>query len=276
MFTTVLIVFRESLEAALLVGVVAAATRGLAGRARWLSAGVGAGFVGAVVLALLAGRLSSALDGVGQDVVNIAVLSVALAMLLWHCVWVSSHTQQMVVEARTLGRSVQAGQRAPWALLTVVGIAVLREGAETVLFVSGSLSGGAAVEPASVMLAVATGIGLGACAGFAIYAGLSRIPTRHVFSVTNMLMALLAASLASQLVRSLTQAGFIDWWSNQVWDSSGLLAQESALGTFLHALIGYDSRPSAAQLLAYVAVLAFIYFGARWMSGSGRRLPHAA
>lgn len=275
MFTTVLIVFRESLEAALLVGIVAAATRGLAGRARWLGAGVGAGVVGAVVLALLAGRLSAWLDGLGQDVVNIGVLSMAPAMLLWHCVWVTSHTKQMVIDARSLGVSVQQGQRTPWALLSVVALAVLREGAETVLFVSGSLSGAGGSQPGAVLLSVASGVGLGALVGLVIYAGLSRVPTRHVFSATNALMALLAASLASQLVQTLTQAGFLESWTGPLWDSSSVLAQESAFGTFMHALIGYDARPSAAQLFAYLTVLAFIYTGTRWMNGFARRAPRA-
>ena len=273
MFATILIVFRESLEAALLVGVVAAATRGLAGRASWLSAGVASGFLGAVVLALLAGQLSGWLDGLGQDVVNIGVLSLALAMLLWHSVWVSAHTRQMVSDAKRLGRSVQEGQRTPWALLIVVSLAVLREGAETVLFVSGSLTGSGATPPGLVVLAGGAGIALGALVGTIIYAGLTQVPTRHVFSVTNVLIALLAASLGSQLVRALSQAGFLDMWTAPLWDSSNLLSQQSAFGTFMHALIGYDARPSAAQLAAYLAVLAFIYFGSRLMN---RPTPRAA
>lgn len=275
MFATILIVFRESLEAALLVGVVAAATRGLAGRGRWLGAGVVTGFLGAVVLALLAGQLSGWLDGLGQDVVNIGVLSLALAMLLWHCVWVSAHTKEMVSDAKRLGRSVQEGQRTPWALLAVVSLAVLREGAETVLFVSGSLTG-ADTQPGAVLLAGAAGIGLGALVGAIIYAGLTRIPTRHVFSVTNVFIALLAASLGSQLVKALSQAGLLESWTTPVWNSSHLLAQDSAFGTFLHALVGYDARPSAAQLFAYLAVLSFIYVGTRLMSPRPRHGPRAA
>ncbi len=100
MFAAALIVFRESLEAALFVGIVAAATRQLAGRGRWLAVGVAAGFAGALLLAVLAERISGLFDGIGQDLVNIGVLSVALAMLLWHCIWVSTHSREMVQHAR--------------------------------------------------------------------------------------------------------------------------------------------------------------------------------
>ena len=267
MFTTVLIVFRESLEAALLVGVVAAATRGLSGRAQWLSFGVAAGVVGALLLALMAGQLSGWLDGLGQDAVNIGVLTVALAMLLWHCIWVSTHTRQMVTEARSLGNAVQQGQRPPWALLVVVALAVLREGAETVLFVSGSLTS-SSTPAATVISAVLIGIALGAALGAVIYAGLMQVPTQHVFSATNVLIALLAASLASQLVRALAQAGLMQSWTTPLWDTSSVLAQDSAAGTLLHALVGYDARPSAAQLAAYVAVLAVIYLGTRLLKST--------
>lgn len=265
MFATTLIVFRESLEAALFIGIVAAATQGLAGRVRWLSAGVGAGVLGALALAALAGQVSGWLDGLGQDVVNIGVLSLALTMLLWHCVWVTTHTREMVSGARHLGHSVQEGERPPWALLMVVALAVLREGAETVLFVGGALAGGGPVAPATILLAGALGLVGGALVGGLLYVGLARIPARHVFSVTNVLIALLAGSLASQLARALAQAGFIEVWSNPLWDSSHLLAQDSPLGTLLHALVGYDAQPSAAQLAFYLAALGLIYAGTRML-----------
>ena len=268
MFTTALIVFRETLEAALFIGIVAAATRELAGRARWLTAGVGAGVLGAGLLAMFAQHLSGWLDGLGQDVVNIGILSIALAMLLWHCVWVSTHTREMVSDAKQLGQSVQQGRQTPWALLVVVALAVLREGAETVLFVAGSLTGNTATAPAAVLTAGLAGLLGGALLGLGIYAGLSRIPTRRVFSVTNVLIALLAGALASQLARALAQAGFIESWTSPLWDSNALLSQDSALGTFMHALVGYDAQPSAAQLGSYLAVLAVIYCGTRLLRPS--------
>jgi high-affinity iron transporter len=263
MFAAALIVFRESLEAALFVGIVAAATRQLVGRARWLAAGVGIGALGALVLALMAQRVSGWFDGLGQDVVNIGVLSIALAMLLWHCIWVATHSKEMALEARQLGTSVQQGQRKPWALLTAVALAVLREGAETVLFVGGALTGAAGISLPEVLLSCLLGLALGVAAGVVIYGGLSRVPAKHVFATTNALIAVLAGSIASQLVKALTQAGFIERWTTPLWDTSASLAPDSAVGTFLHALIGYDARPSGAQLASYLAVLGLIYLGTR-------------
>jgi high-affinity iron transporter len=269
MFATALIVFRESLEAALFVGIIAAATRGLPGRARWLAGGVGAGVLGALALAFAAGHISEWVDGLGQDLVNIGILSLALAMLLWHCIWVSAHAREMALHARQLGSSVQLGQRTPWALLVVVALAVLREGSETVLFVGGALTG-TSVQPGEVVLSLAIGVLLGVAVGVVVYGGLTRLPVRHVFSVTNALIAVLAGSIASQLVKSLAQAGFIEHWTAPVWDTSAALSPDSALGTFLHALVGYDARPSAAQLAGYLLVLTLIYAGTRLLRPPAR------
>jgi high-affinity iron transporter len=262
MFAAALIVFRESLEAALFVGIVAAATRQLAGRTRWLGAGVGAGLLGAVILALLANNVNDWFDGLGQDMVNIAVLSLALAMLLWHCIWVSSHGREMAMGAHNLGLSVQQGERKPWALMGAVALAVLREGAETVLFDGGALAG-TQTSTGQVLASIAVGVGLGVAVGVVIYTGLARIPARHLFTTTNVLIAILAGSIDSQLVKALAQAGLIERWTSPLWDTSHWLAPDSALGTLLHALVGYDARPSAAQLGSYAAVLALIYVGTR-------------
>jgi high-affinity iron transporter len=138
-----------------------------------------------------------------------------------------------------------------------------------VLFVGGIITG-SSTTASQVAGAVLIGVALGAAAGLIIYGGLSRIPARHVFGVTNVLIALLAGSIASQLMKSLSQAGFIDWWTSPVWDTTRLLSPDSALGTFLHALVGYDATPSGAQIASYAAVLALIYFGTR-LAGGGER-----
>ena len=262
MFATALIVFRETLEAALFVGIVAAATRGLAGRARWLASGVAAGVLGALALAAGADKVSALADGIGQDLVNVGILSLALVMLAWHCIWVSTHGREMSMDAKQLGSSVRDGSRGPRALTVAVALAVLREGAETVLFVAGLVTG-AAPDTHSMVLAAALGLAAGVLLGLLIYFGLSRVKPQHLFAVTNVLIVVLAAAIASQLARALAQSGLIELWSAPVWDSSRLLATESPLGILLHALAGYDATPSGLQLAFYVATLLVIGIATR-------------
>lgn len=264
MFGTALIVFRESLEAALFVGIVAAATRGVPGRLRWLAAGVTAGIAGALILAGAAEQVSAMADGIGQDLVNVGILSVALTMLAWHCIWVSTHGKEMSLQARRLGSSVREGGAKPWALMTAVALAVLREGAETVLFVSG-LSTGAPGAAAGMAVGAAGGLAAGVAVGSAIYFGLSRVRADHLFKVTNTLIMLLAGAIASQLARALAQAGLVQAWSATVWDSSQVLPTDSPLGVLLHALAGYDAQPSGLQLAFYAGTVLVIALATRWV-----------
>src|SRR5512140_3129412 len=117
MFGTALIVFRESLEAALFIGIVAAATRGVPGRIRLLATGVLAGLAGALALAAGADRISALANGVGQDVVNVFILAVALSMLAWHCIWVSTHSREMSPRFRRAVAPFLLGREPPGGLL---------------------------------------------------------------------------------------------------------------------------------------------------------------
>ena len=272
MLSVAIIVFRETLEAALFVGIMAAATRGLAGRSRWLLAGVLAGCTGALALAAGAEQISALADGVGQDVVNASILALALAMLAWHCIWVSNQGAQAAADARALGHSlrsaVQQGQRAPWALTLVVALSVLREGAETVLFVAGYVSGSGT---GGALLGAMTGVLSGSAVGALLYLGLSRVPVQRMFSVTNAFITLLAASIASQLARALSQAGLVGLWSQPLWDTSQWLRVDSPLGTLARALVGYEAQPTGLQLLFYGLALVGIALGGRWVRAAQAR-----
>jgi high-affinity iron transporter len=265
MFATAIIVFRETLEAALFVGIMAAATRGLAGRGRWLAVGVLAGGAGALALAAGAEHISALANGVGQDLVNAGILVLALAMLTWHCVWVSNQGAQAAAEARALGTSFKQGKRAPWALLIVVALSVLREGAETVLFVAGYATGSG---PTGTLAGAFAGVLCSSAVGALIYLGLSRVPVQRMFAVTNTLILLLAASIASQLARALSQAGLISAWGQPVWDTSRVLRVDSPIGTLAHALVGYEAQPTGLQLAFYGVALAVIVSGSRWVQRS--------
>ena len=101
--------------------------------------------------------------------------------------------------------------------------------------------------------------------GALLYLGLLRIPLRWFFSVTAVLVLLLAASMASQVARSLVQADIIPSLGAPVWDSSSLLSQSSPMGTLLHGLVGYDARPAGVQLVFYLVALLVIGCAMVWV-----------
>jgi high-affinity iron transporter len=254
MFGALIIVFREVIEAGLIVGIVLAATRGVTGRGRWVATGVLAGTLGAGIVALFAEAIADAFEGSGQELFNASVLGAAVVMLMWHAAWMSRHGREIAVEMAAVGAAVSAGRRPMTALCVVVGLAVLREGAEVVLFLYGILAGGA--SGSSLFVGGMLGLAAGAAFTALTYYGLVSIPTRHIFTVTTVLIALLAAGMAAQAVQYLDAAGVINVLGGQLWDSSPWLPQDGIIGRILRALIGYTDRPTELQLITYLATLA--------------------
>jgi high-affinity iron transporter len=275
MLGTAVIVFRETLEAALIVSIVLAATRGVRGRGGWIGAGIAAGLVGASLIAGAAGAIAGSFEGMGQEIFNACVLLAAVLMLGWHHLWMAEHGRALAGQLKALSESVRAGGKTLGALTIAVGLAVLREGAETVLFVQGLVT-------TETTRHVVAGVGLGAAAGAGIgtllYFGLVRIPIRHFFRVTGWLIVVLAAGLAAQAARFLEQANLLPALVPQMWDTSALLTEESLPGQLLHVLIGYTARPSGIQLAFYVVTLAILIVAARVRTPAppSRRVPSAA
>ena len=112
MFGALVIVFREVIEAGLIIGIVLAVTRTVKHRNQWIAGGVLAGVLAACVVAAFAGALSNLFAGMGQELFNAAILIVAVVMLTWHNVWMARHGKELAGELRAAGQAVVAG----WAL----------------------------------------------------------------------------------------------------------------------------------------------------------------
>ena len=274
MFATAVIVFRETLEAALIVSIVLAATRGIARRRLWISGGVVVGIAGALVVAGLTGVISAALQGVGQELFNAAILIAAVAMLGWHHLWMAVHGRALAARLRRLSDSVREGGATLAALSVAVTLAVLREGAETVLFVQGV----AVDEPLrQVMAGLTLGVAGGATLGALLYLGLVHVPVRHFFRVTGWMIVALAAGLAAQAARFLEQANLLPTIVPELWDTSPFLSGASLPGQLLHVLVGYTPTPSGLQFACYVATAAGLIVASRWRSAATDRThPRAA
>ena len=257
MFGPAIIIFRETLEAALVLGIVAAATRGVDRRGLWLCIGVLAGLVGSGVIAGLTETIAEWADGSGQELFNAAVLGIAVLMLAWHHIWMASHGAELARDARQIGTAVKEGQRELSAIAILVALTVLREGAESVLFLHGMATGGNS-SVTDIIGGCALGLAGGIAIGMIMYLGLMRIPLRWFFSVTGALLVLLAAGLSGQMARFLIQADVLPALATPLWDTTSLLSTKSLLGSILHVLVGYESAPSGMQILFYAGTLAAI------------------
>jgi high-affinity iron transporter len=270
MLATLIIVFREVLEAGLIVGIVLAATEGVRRRGRFVGGGILGGVLAAGMVAIFAGALSNAFSGSGQEIFNAAILLVAVVMLGIHTIWMASHGRALAMEMKAVGRSVVEGDRSLVAMALVVGVAVLREGSEVVLFLYGIAA--SSHEGATPMLTGgALGLLCGAAVSWLLYRGLIAIPIGRLFGITNWMIALLAAGMAGQAAAILAGADIIPTLGDQLWDTSGILRDDSLLGRALHALVGYSDRPSGVQLLAFLVTLATLIALSRKVGHGHRR-----
>jgi high-affinity iron transporter len=257
MFGSALIIFRETLEAALVIGIIAAATRGVSRRSLWLIIGVACGVIGSFIVAALAETIANLAEGSGQELFNAAVLATAVIMIAWHNIWMSTHGAELARDAKRIGSEVKEGQRELSAIAILVGLTVLREGAESVLFLHG-MATGSDNSLVSMLSGGALGLLGGAIVGTFMFVGLMRIPLRWFFSVTGTLLLLLAAGLSSQMAKMLIQADWLPALVSPLWDTSSVLPMSSITGSILHVLIGYEATPSGMQILFYAGTIAII------------------
>jgi high-affinity iron transporter len=219
--------------------------------------------LGACLVAAFAGELASLFEGSGQEIFNATILLLAVCMLTWHNVWMAGHGREMAREMKAVGAEVSAGQKSLAALAIVVGVAVLREGSEVVLFLYGIASQGGTSQSA-MLIGGALGLIAGAGVSALMFLGLLQIPAGKLFSVTAWLITLLAAGMAAQAVLFLQQGGYLQVLQSTLWDTSWILSQDSIGGRLLHTLIGYSDAPNGAQLIAYVATIVVIMGLTRW------------
>jgi high-affinity iron transporter len=273
MLASLLIVFREVIEAGLIIGIVLAATQSVAHRGLWVGVGITGGIAGACIVAGFSEQLAGLFQGSGQELFNAGILIIAVLMLAWHNVWMAGHGKQMANEMRQMGAEVSLGQKTLTALAIVVGVAVLREGSEVVLFLYGIAAQGGQ-STASLLAGGGLGLMAGAVVSALMYFGLLTIPARRMFSVTSGLITLLAAGMASQAVLFLQQGGYFEFMTATLWDTSWILPESGITGRMLHTLVGYTDAPNGAQLVVYVLTLLTIRLLMRLVHGK-KSLPDA-
>ena len=160
----------------------------------------------------------------------------------------------MTKNLKSVGADVRDGVESLSVIATITGVAILREGSEIVLFLYGIFSSGNETI-ASMAMGGFLGLGAGALISALTYFGLLKIPARYLFGVTNGLLTLLAAGMASQAVLFLEQAGMVNILTAPMWDTSWLIDDNGILGKTLNVIMGYTSEPSQMQLTVYIIVI---------------------
>jgi len=257
MIAAALIVFREMLEMALVLGVLLAATGTVPAARRWIGFGTLIGAIGATLLAIFMEQMENSFDGDGELLFNALVLIIASLLIGWTTLWMQQHGREMSARMRRVGAAVGDGETPVTALSIIAAAAVMREGSEAVFFLFGAIQA-SDEEGWRVLFGALLGIAGGVLVGWGVYRGLRRIPLRRIFGVVSTLLVLIAAGMASQAAWNLVAIDRLPPLADPLWDSSALLAPDGAVGELLHALVGYDPQPSGMQMAVFFTVLTLL------------------
>lgn len=270
------IVWRESVEALLVVGILYTWLRSSpAGRKGlpWLWGGVLAGLALAVMLALVLLGISSWLSDQGQEWFQAIMALAACGLVVQMVVWMKWHGRGLKRELEQ-GAREQIGSSNWWGLLVLVMIAVAREGSETVVFLYGTIAAGEAVGSMWYLsLAGVLGFAAALATFWVLQLGGKLITWRRFFQITEILLLLLASSLLVSGLDHLIALQVLPTLMDPIWDSSWLLSTGGGIGKVLADFAGYREYPALSQLLIWLAYWLVVW---RLLRRAGRPVAAAA
>ena len=247
------IVWRESTEAILVVGILHAwllrhpeARRGM----RYLWGGVAAGIALALALAAAMLGVATLLSESALEYFQLGLMLVAAGLIVQMVLWMRRHGRTL---KRDLETDLQQNARAAnwWGLLVVVAVAVGRESAETVVFLYGL--GAQNEAPWQFAMVILLGLAAGFATFWVLQQGGKYLSWRWFFRVTEILLLLLAGALMVSAVDKLIALDVLPALVDPIWDTSGLLDDSGRVGGLVASLTGYRARPALLPLLLLVA-----------------------
>ena len=255
MLVAYLIMLREGIEAALIVGIVASYLR-QTGRTRFMPA-VWTGVVLAVVLCLALGlglnATSAEFPQKQQEFFEGAIGLLATGVLTSMVFWMKKAARSIRAELHdSIDAALRPGDRQGLALVGMAFFAVGREGLESVFFLLATFQQAAGY---GVPLGAVLGLASAGAVGCAIYLGGVRLDLRRFFRWTGVFIILVAAGLLGNALQSFHEAGLWNGLQARAFDLSGVLPADSVVGTLLSGLLGYQEAPSVGALLLYAAFL---------------------
>ena len=259
MLQIAIIVFREILEIALIIGILSAATKDIKGSTKWILSGLGLGILASLFLAISTDKISDSLDGMGQEFFNGLILVSASFLIGWTIIWMQKHAKSISGELKRLSKSVQEGRKPLYILAIVVLLSTVREGAEIVLFTYGYFLSGTSIS--QIILGLIIGSLSGITIGLALYLGILKASGKYFFMITTWLLIFLSCGILSQGLGFWISADLIPALGNPAIDLTNFISQKSIIGKILNMFFGYVDRPAGMQLIAYFSNLAILILG---------------
>jgi high-affinity iron transporter len=256
------VVWRESLEAFLIAGILYAwlkvnDTSGKGRRALFGGLAVGVGLALLLGWALL--TVQDELTGNALEIFQIATLFVATILITQMVLWMKKNGRQMKARLHQ-DLSSAAEKSGYWGVAIVAALAVAREGAETVIFLYGLAQG---EDLAAMAVGSLAGLGLAAVTAFIAAKSLARLNIGLLLRLSSILLLILASALLVSAVDRLIGSGWLPPLLDPVWDSSALIDDTTTVGKLVADFSGYRARPALSTLLAWIVYWSVVLFASR-------------
>lgn len=254
MLGTFIITWRETIEAALIVGILLTYLKkiGQTEQFRFVYWGAFWAVLASLAFAGLSDFLSVFLRDIGQDIFEAAILFLATAVLTHMVVWMHHNAREIKGELQQQAELAISKNRL-WALATLAFVGVFREGVETVLFLWGLfLQGGRFESVAPPVMGGLLGIGLGVFMTWLFFKGFGHLDLRPFFRVSGIILIFMSAGMLSSGIGKLVAAGLVPSLIEPIWNTSWFLTERSFIGSLMAGIFGYRSSPSLIQAIFYL------------------------
>lgn len=262
MLKIALVIFREMLEISLILGIVFASTSSIKNSRVYIIAGMMGGFIGAAILAFFITTISSSMSGYGEEIIDVAIIMVTVIVVGTTAIWVKNSGYEINNKLKKLVNVEDDSQKPKVMLLLVVATTIFRESTEIVLYLH-ALASAYNVSTTDYIMGFILGTFAGVGAAIGVNYSMSKIGVKYLFKVSFILLALVAASLASEAAGILTSVGIVSFLSDTIWDSEDFISDFSLIGKILKILVGYNSKPNGLQIIFYLGTLLFVYIGSK-------------
>ncbi|MEX3942974.1 FTR1 family protein [Paraburkholderia sp. BR10937] len=264
------IVWRESVEALLVVGILYAWLKNGDADARrgvpYLWGGVALGILAAIGLGAALVGFTEVLSGDAQDYFQTGMVLVACVLIVQMVLWMKQHGRTL---KREMEESLEKSTRDAnwWGVTILVALAIAREGSETVIFLYGLGFGQSGHVDASQYFAVLIGLALAFLTFYLLQLGGKIFSWRHFFRITEIMLLFLGAGLFQTGVDKLIDKEILPTIVDQVWNSSAILDDSSTFGSLVATLTGYRAHPALMNLIAYAVYWLVVWFLVRRATG---------
>ncbi|HEY3941714.1 MAG TPA: iron uptake transporter permease EfeU [Acidimicrobiales bacterium] len=254
MLPTFVIGLREGLEAALIVGIVAAflGQQGRRDALRQVWIGVTIAVAICIGIGVALQIVSENLPQRQQEGLETVVGAIAVVMVIYMVLWMRTHARSLKGNLERQARSALA-QGSSKALVAMAFLAVLREGFETVVFLLATFH--ASGDATASWMGAVLGILLAVVLGYLIYKGGIRLNLSRFFRVTGIVLVVIAAGLVMTAFHTANEAGWVNFGQVQAFDLSWLVRPGTPLESFVTGVLGIQPYPVWTEVVAYLAFL---------------------